>query len=387
MNGGRGRRENFDPGATVVIAGSGGLIGSHLVDDLARMREIVRLVLVDGDAYESHNIEGQLIDWSMICRPKVEAQAERIRRINPTVAVETWAMPLAEVPLGRLRADVIVSCLDSRRPRLELNRRALALGIRLVDTGVDGPGRQWQVGVFDPRDGGPCLACGWDDRDHALVEQVSSCSADRGPAPTNAPAALGAMVGGYAALRIRRLLGLDVAEGRVAGLQHRMMAADGVLRTVRHVRAAGCRADHAPLSIERLEAGPTELTPAEALALGGGAVGGVPVLQVFDRSFHVRLGCIDCGRGEPAVGLYAEHAPPTGVCPHCGGMTFASGADLREELHAGLLDETALARPLADLGLRPGEVIRVVHGDRERWYELSGEAAVRRPLAATGGVA
>src|SRR5712692_6109386 len=103
-----------DPGKSVVVVGAGGNIGSHLVSHVARMPSVVRITLIDKDTYEPANVRGQDITPHEIGKLKAVVQAKRLSRINSRLNVEAIADAVERVPLGKLRADVILACLDSR---------------------------------------------------------------------------------------------------------------------------------------------------------------------------------------------------------------------------------------------------------------------------------
>ena len=73
--------------ASVGVAGLGGL-GSHIAVFLARLG-VGRLVLADFDRVDLANIQRQQYYLSDVGRPKCEALAEQLRRINPYLRYET----------------------------------------------------------------------------------------------------------------------------------------------------------------------------------------------------------------------------------------------------------------------------------------------------------
>ncbi len=73
--------------ASAGVAGLGGL-GSHIAVFLARLG-VGRLVLADFDRVDLANIQRQQYYLSDVGRPKCEALAEQLRRINPYLRYET----------------------------------------------------------------------------------------------------------------------------------------------------------------------------------------------------------------------------------------------------------------------------------------------------------
>ena len=145
---------------TAIVIGLGN-IGSHLVPHVARIPEIERLVLIDPDVYGESNRQSQAIGAADIGRAKTEVQADVVRQINPELAVTGFPQAVEDVPLGCLRGEVILACLDSRAARQYLNEVARNLGVPWIDAGVE-PG-SWlaRVNVYEPGIDVPCLECAW----------------------------------------------------------------------------------------------------------------------------------------------------------------------------------------------------------------------------------
>jgi molybdopterin/thiamine biosynthesis adenylyltransferase len=123
--------------ARACVVGVGGL-GSTSATQLAAMG-VGHLRLVDYDVVEVSNLQRQhLYDTSTIGYPKVEAAAQRLRRLNPHIDVEP--LPLA---IGAHNAesiisgmDVVVDGLDRMLPRYALNRACVRLGVPYVFGGA-----------------------------------------------------------------------------------------------------------------------------------------------------------------------------------------------------------------------------------------------------------
>jgi molybdopterin/thiamine biosynthesis adenylyltransferase len=143
--------------ARVVVIGAGGNIGSHLVPHLARTPEIGSLTLVDRDAYEARNLANQDMPPRAARRNKAAVQAGRARRLNPRLRVRAVAADVETLPLGALRGDLLLACVDSRRARQRVNQAAWRLGIPWVDAGVLGEGLLARVTGYVPAPDQPCL--------------------------------------------------------------------------------------------------------------------------------------------------------------------------------------------------------------------------------------
>jgi len=93
------RRIDGDGDSSHRRAGAGNT-GSHLLPHLARMAQVAKLTLVDPDVYTAENLRTQNIDGRDAGLPKVAAQAEKLRRINPGLDVVCAAEAVEDVPRG-----------------------------------------------------------------------------------------------------------------------------------------------------------------------------------------------------------------------------------------------------------------------------------------------
>ena len=125
--------------ATVAVVGLGGL-GGYVAEALARMG-VGRLILIDGDAFEEHNLNRQLLSTEAgLGQDKVRAARERVAEVNGAVEVIYHAVVLTRENLPRLLegADVVVDGLDRLPARLILQEGAQALGIPMVHGSIAG---------------------------------------------------------------------------------------------------------------------------------------------------------------------------------------------------------------------------------------------------------
>lgn len=370
------------PGAHVVLVGAGGNIGSHLVPHLGRMAGLTRVTLVDPGRYETPNLASQDIAARDVGHGKARVQARRLARIAPGLAVEALAAAVEDLPLGRLRADAIVTALDSRAARQIVNDAAFHLGVPWVDTGVMGERLLARVNVHVPGPQAPCLECAWDDRDYAALEVAYPCRGEAGAPATGAPSYLGALAAALAAPELRRLLDGDRTSEAI-GRQVIVDAARHRTTVTALARRAACRrADHDAWSITRLARGPRRITLAELVAPGSrrrseaaAAIGarrqageaGPPAppeeskplfLAVEGRRIARRAACGSCGREREGPRVIARHRPP-GRCRRCGGAIAVAGFDLAERIELAALGPAASRRTLASFGVRAGDVLRL----------------------------
>jgi molybdopterin/thiamine biosynthesis adenylyltransferase len=100
-----------------------------------------RLVLIDGDVFEEHNFNRQILSGeARLGTKKTEAARQRVAEINSGVDVISHAVMLDGENLPRLLkgTDVVVDALDRLPIRLVLQRGAQALGIPMVHGSIAG---------------------------------------------------------------------------------------------------------------------------------------------------------------------------------------------------------------------------------------------------------
>ncbi len=122
-----------------VIVGLGGL-GGTLTEWLARAG-IGHLILIDGDRFEDHNLNRQLLcTQDRLGTSKARAAAERVCRINSSITVQSHAEYLVSENSARLvsEADVVVDCLDNIQSRFMLETAAKENRLPFVSAAVAG---------------------------------------------------------------------------------------------------------------------------------------------------------------------------------------------------------------------------------------------------------
>jgi molybdopterin/thiamine biosynthesis adenylyltransferase len=125
--------------AAAAVVGLGGL-GGYVVEALARMG-VGRLLLIDGDVFEEHNFNRQLLSAEeRLGMDKVQAAQQRVAAINSAVEVIGHAVMLTHENLADLLegVDVVVDALDRLPTRLMLQEGAQSLGIPMVHGSIAG---------------------------------------------------------------------------------------------------------------------------------------------------------------------------------------------------------------------------------------------------------
>jgi len=343
---------------SIMVAGVGN-IGSHLIDSVARMPEVGRVVLIDRDVYEPRNVANQDISPRDAGKPKVLVQARRMLEVRPNLEVHAIHAPLESLPLGAWRADLIVACLDSRAARQAVNERAWRLGIPWVDSGVLGSEWLARVNVYAPACDAPCLECAWSDQDYRLLEQHYGCGAEAdAPAPNGATAELGALAAALLAVECRKMLAGEF-ECAAVGRQVTFNARWHQFSVMSFRRNSRCRFDHATWHIEPLRCDTRQMRIADLLEIA-------ETVCVPGQRFVRRLVCPGCGNEKRLFRLEGSLDAPRRECGACRRPMAATGFDIVESLDRALPEEVR-SQPLDEAGLRCGDVVAA--GDR--YFEIA----------------
>lgn len=121
-------------GTTVLIGGIGAT-GSQAAMTLARIG-VGRIIAVDKDVLEEHNIGNQIYRKNQIGKSKVEALKEIIGEISDTEVVCVRAL-VQEVDLDRFDPDVLFGNFDNHGARYVLNYEAFLSKKPYIDVGIE----------------------------------------------------------------------------------------------------------------------------------------------------------------------------------------------------------------------------------------------------------
>ncbi len=352
----------------VVVVGCGGNIGSHTVPHVARLSEVTSMLLVDPDVYEEKNLCSQDIFPAHVGRAKARVAAERVRRAAPGVDVRACVARIEDLPRGLLRADAVLSCVDTRLTRQYLGEATWMLGTPLIDGAVDAAGLLARVNVYLPHKDAPCMECSWSDDSYASLPQRYTCEVvgaapGRSAPATNAPSALGAFAGALEAIELGKLLGGHIDE-LAAG--HEVLFD---LRTHRQFvtameRNPDCRFEHSSAcSVARLSCDPSRFTIEDALALleasgAGGSTGPQGAsFRVDGHRFLTALACPDAHE-RPLLHLEAR-LRGTLECRACRKKLEPTGLARTDRLVGTELTARQRRRTLRQIGLVAGDVFHV----------------------------
>jgi molybdopterin/thiamine biosynthesis adenylyltransferase len=362
-------------GSHVVVVGAGGNIGSHLVPHLARMDAIGRLTLIDRDTYEPRNVANQAITRRAMLRSKAAVQSRVARAINPGLHVDALSADVESLPLGALRGDLILACLDTRRARQYLNEAALHLGVPWIDAGVLADAHLARIEAFTTGPGTPCLECRWEDGDYAALEQSYSCdAAATTAAPTGASSALGALAAALQAMECQKHLRGGADDTRLApGDQVVVAAANHQYIRTRHRRNPSCRVrEHDAWNVEPFAVKLRRTTLGTFVRYFEARLGsrdGV-TLSVRGHLLATELLCTACGAATPTLRVATRGRDSLPACPRCGESTVAPGFGLTADVRSNGLMSRELGQTLAVVGLRPREIVRLASRTDEVHVEL-----------------
>ena len=206
--------------STAAVVGLGGL-GGYVTEALARMG-VGRLILIDGDTFEEHNFNRQLLSAeARLGMEKAQVARQRVAQINAAVAVDAHTVMLTRENLTQLLegADVVVDALDRLPTRMIRQDGAEALSIPMVHGSI--AGFLGQVMTILPGDLGLRSLYGGGDQ---LPEQGLE-------AQLGTPAATPMAVAAWEAQEVVKIL---VGQGEL--LRHRLLVMDMESGTVEILR-------------------------------------------------------------------------------------------------------------------------------------------------------
>lgn len=181
--------------ARVLIVGMGGL-GSPVALYLAAAG-VGHLLLADFDRVDVTNLQRQIIHTTdSVDQLKVESASERLRALNPDIALTLITEPLSAESLQQhlQNVDVVVDCTDNFAIRFAVNATCVQHKIPLVSGAAIR--MEGQLAVFDARlPNSPCYRCLYEPS-----EDDTSCTANGVLAP------LVGIIGSWQAIEVIRLI-------------------------------------------------------------------------------------------------------------------------------------------------------------------------------------
>jgi adenylyltransferase/sulfurtransferase len=360
--------------ARALVIGAGAL-GNEVCKNLA-MLGVRHISVVDMDEVEVSNLTRSVFFRAEDRgRAKAEVIAERLRALNPDVAVWPVVGPIPRaLGLGVVRrADMIFSCLDSREARLALNRMCYRVGRTWVDGSMED--LDGEVGVYAPGTG-PCYGCTLTATDLKIVKDRMSCpvvaaqAAAVGKVPTTST--MGSII---AAIQVQEAIKLHQGDARsLAGKRLLINGRVNDFFPITPAPRAGCEEHETFDAITERPEWTAAATTAGAVLTQFHAETGTE--GQIDLGFDLLIGleCAACGtahRWENVVRPPIRGARP--VCPRC-----HEPGNITQTQWIGRSDPLAEV-PLTRLSVPPLEVLKVVSDTETRWYELTGDLATLPP--------
>jgi len=284
--------------AAVAVIGLGAL--GSVASDLLVRAGVGALTLIDRDVVDWSNLGRQILfdeEDARRSRPKAEAAARRLRRINSETALRVEPADLAPGNLMSLLqgAGLLLDGSDNFETRYLLNDYAVREGIPYIYAGA--VGTYGMVGAFVP--GGPCLRCTYPEA--PPPEQTPTCRTAGVLGPVVS------VIGGLAAAEAMKWLTghpedlfagyryLDVWSGEIRSLHAR---ADPdcpccARRDFAWLEGRRGRPHTRPLCGGNTVQVPPSQDPPDLVALGGKLEGSVDGLEVRSRYLKFRDGELD----------------------------------------------------------------------------------------------
>src|SRR4029077_19814099 len=216
----------------VLIVGAGGL-GSPVLQYLAGAG-VGCLGVVDADILDASNLHRQpIFALANVGERKVQLALDAVKRINPTVHVESHAMRLdADNALALIRGyDVVVDCSDNFRTKYLINDAAVLARRPAVFASVYQ--YEGQLQVYQPQATHACLRCLWPD---AVADGVVGNCAEAG--------VLGPVPGVFGTLQA--LLAIKILLGMSGQLEGELLLLDFMNFGSTKLKAPRRPACHAP---------------------------------------------------------------------------------------------------------------------------------------------
>ncbi|MBW6439288.1 ThiF family adenylyltransferase [Actinoplanes hulinensis] len=229
--------------ARVTILGLGGTGGTAAL--ALAGSGIGRIHCVDGDTVELSNLNRQSqFDEADIGRPKAEATASRLRRLNSDIEVTSATLTItqpAQLPQLTRDCDVFLLCADQPGEiRAWVNEACLDTGTPWVDAGYHGPAVR--ASLYTPGHG-PCYECEWrhehDRHRDTLPERPYSTSRGSAAAVTAVSAGLSGHLAAH--LTVALITGVPAVEpGRPIGINLAVQEAHDIPPYGKHPRCPAC---------------------------------------------------------------------------------------------------------------------------------------------------
>ncbi len=132
----KGWKQDKINNAAVAVFGLGA-IGSKASVNLARLG-VGKIIAVDYDTLELHNIENQMYTMNDLGKTKVIALKQIISDIDSDIKFDYYCGKIRDAPQKVFEAGYYFGCLDNPAARFLLNSRSIRYGRPFIDGGIEG---------------------------------------------------------------------------------------------------------------------------------------------------------------------------------------------------------------------------------------------------------
>lgn len=366
----RGNRSRF----RVTLVGLGN-IGSALIELIVRLPGLVKLTLIDLDAYEEKNLAAQQIDRADLGKAKVEVQAARARRAAPGIEVLPVPWDVANVPPGWMRGNLIIGAVDNLAARAALQRHAWRLGIPCLDAGVDPESGLVRITGIRPGPEAPCFECAFGETEYdRMASAAMPCQRGDGGGggSTDGDPALGALAASLTAFAAAQIAA-DPAAWSFHGNQLIYDSRGHNAFTTRLIRRNDCGFDHRTWELAPLPPLPDTATLGDFLEVLAGS--DTRSIELAGCAVVRHAGCPRCGMRVDGWHVAGRLCSSANICARCGGLVSSIYFDGAENLFD--LPHSARRLELRQLGIGPGDVARVTCPAGDRFFEYTAPESAR----------
>ncbi|MFQ6113211.1 MAG: ThiF family adenylyltransferase [bacterium] len=287
------------PMAVIGVGNLGGQVAYHL----ALMG--FPIIVVDSGRVEEANLGTQGFSRKHLGRAKTEARAEILHECNPDCNIKALNEDISILGPGHfLGVQALFSCLDSWLARSVVHEIAWALGIPLVDGGLDGSGERFygRVAVYDPRQKeSPCMFCSWDQESLRAVRRRDRGSRTACPEfrlgsgapdanPTLMPSSMGAVIAGMQVIQALKLL-FDEKETQVCGQEILMDLSSNRFSSVQLKQNPNCIFPHERWPLKALDKNTAQLSVWDLFYLATEHLGSKVELSLHRKHLATQLKC------------------------------------------------------------------------------------------------
>lgn len=348
----------------VLVVGAGAL-GNEIIKNLALLG-VGNLFIADMDTIENSNLSRSVLYRESDCgRPKAEVAAEVARSIFPRMRTRAFCGNVVyDLGLGVYEwADVVISGLDNREARLEMNRACHKTNKTYIDGAIeqlDGVAR-----VFRPD--GPCYECTMNKRDWELLDMRRSCALltrDQmleGKVPTTPT--VSSII---AAVEVQEAIKLLHGREAMAGKGFAYMGLTNDSYVVEYQRKDDCYSHDHFDTITSYPGSAADTTWRQLLEASRAKLGPEAVIDL-NTDILVSLACQKCGKQEPLLRSLGKVTQKEGRCPTCG------EARELETISAVYGDEALCDRTLAESGIPAFDIVTARDGDNRVHWRLEAD--------------